>query len=132
MAQLKWEAFCRNRTSKNVLNSARAFGSFKCCYKQVSLSSLLASSLETRKRGIFCILLTQCCNAAMFCNELQCHNSFWSEITVTFLKACELNPCSQSECASMCWNPKYDQVARLYSELHSLQASSLEEGLCTD
>lgn len=57
-----------------------------------SLSSLLASSLETRKRGIFCILLTQCCNAAMFCNELQCHNSFWSEITVTFLKACEPEP----------------------------------------
>lgn len=68
----------------------------------------------------------------MFCNELQCHNSFWSGITVTFLKACVLNLFSQSECASTCWNPKYDQVAGLYSELHSLQVSSLEGGLCTD
>lgn len=97
-----------------------------------SLSSLLAASVEAHKRGIFCILLTQCCNAAMFCNELQCHNSFWSGKTVTFLKACELSPCSQSECASTCWHPKYDQVAGLYSELHSLQASSLEEGLYND
>lgn len=77
------------------------------------LSALLAPSLETCKRGIFCILLTQCCNAAVFCNELQCHNTFWSGMTVTFLKACELNLCSQSECALMWWHPKYAQVAGL-------------------
>lgn len=59
-----------------------------------SPSPLLAPSVETLKRGIFCILLTQCCNAAIFCNELQCHNSCWSGVTVTFLKPCEPYPCS--------------------------------------